>query len=141
MEDENLSPVKSNTVEGNVKQNQGRKSGIKDDILKCDACEYKCKKDETLIKHKNTKHESNTCHKGNLKCDNAKHVHKNVADDQSDDSTYIDKCKTSKGIEHEKLRNLKEGRLRCFKCGYFLFTEDNTENLVKPSYFAKSAHF
>ena len=39
-----------------TKTNEISKSEGKDSLIKCNKCEYKCKKSETLKKHMNTKH-------------------------------------------------------------------------------------
>ena len=48
-------------IDINAKQTEGSKSDIKDDLLSCDNCEYKCKKHVTLMKHMNSKHDNHIC--------------------------------------------------------------------------------
>ena len=141
MEDENLSPVKSNTVEGNVKQNQGRKYGIKDDLLKCDACEYKCKKDETLRKNINTKHEDHLCSNCQLRFDNINDLQKHVAKDHSNSLKDRNETQTYKNIEQDICMIIKDDNSRCSRCGYFYSLKTSMKKRDSLKYSERSAQF
>ena len=61
--------VEIKTVNANPKQKEGNKSEFKINLLKCNKCEYSCKKDVRMNKHINTKYDNNTCTKCHLRFD------------------------------------------------------------------------
>ena len=72
------------------------------DYFKCNKCENKCKKDTTLRKHKNTKHEQQLCSNGHIRFDNINNLQKHIAKDHSNSlKDRRKKTTTDNNIEHD----------------------------------------
>ena len=115
-------------VEANAKQTEGKTSEFKGDLLKCKKCEYTCKKDVTLRKHFNTKHENHNCAKCDLRFDNISDLQKHGSEDHIIGVKETTENKTNKMVEQDNGDNMKQYDDRCSKCGYILFAENTTED-------------
>ena len=122
------SEKKNYTIKVTVKHTHGSKSTIKDDILKCDSCEYRCKKHITLIKQMNLKHGNHICNICILRCQNTKELKKRFDEGHSDAVNDSEKTNTNKKVEQDKCISMKEDISRCSKCGYILNTKDTTKD-------------
>ena len=120
-----------------MKQAQQSLPDIKDDLLKCSNCEYKCKKHVTLMKHLNSKHDIHICDICSLRYNNTKDLKKHFDKDHSDDLNDNDKYKGNKEVEQEKGICIMEDDTRCSKCGYILYTENTTEEHSLPIFYCK----
>jgi hypothetical protein len=109
-----------------TKANDISKSEGKDSLMKCNKCEYKCKKSETLKKHMNTKNKDYICTICHFRFVLATDLQKHVIEDHS----------VKNNSEYEKSKTVEPGPglfdARCSKCGYILFTEESTEECEKP---------
>ena len=95
--------------------------------MKCNRCEYRCKKDVKLRKHINTNHDNNTCTKCHLRFDNISELQKHNSEDHCIAVKDKVETKTDKRDEQDKDESIKKYDDRCNKCGYILFTEDTYE--------------
>ena len=78
-------------------------------MLNCDQCEYKCKKDNTLKKHKQTKHEEQTCKQCNKIFKTAMEMLMHVAKDHS--SNIIEDVIEPRDLEQDKPTDVKQGNI------------------------------
>ena len=114
-----------------TKTNEISKSEGKDSLIKCNKCEYKCNKSETLKKHMNTKHKDYICTICHFRFVLATDLQKHVIEDHT----------VKNNSEYEKSKTVEPGSgpfdSRCSKCRYILFTEETTEESEKPKQVCK----
>ena len=99
----------------------------------CDICEYKCKKEVTLDKHKNTKHVVQSCTQCNVKCltviDLLKHISTEHVEEESESDHNVNVVQQTQ--ENEIIN--KDIRSKCKNCKVVLTEEDNVKNHVKKT--------
>ena len=70
--------------------------GLGKELLSCDKCDYQCKKENTLNKHRNTKHETHACKVCEHKSPSMVDILKHVADKHSKKPVQIGDIKETK---------------------------------------------
>ena len=128
-EEVELSEVENKT---DSKKTEGSKSEARYNLLKCTKCEYQCKKDTTLRKHINTKHDDNIGNKRHLQFDKTKELQNHISEKHGE--TVKDT------VEKETMEKVEQANFydsRCSKCGYILFSKENNEDHVKAKLICK----
>ena len=92
---------------------------VKDDLLKCDQCGYKCKKSLSLRKHINTKHEAHKCEDFPVCFYKAMDLQQHNVEDRTISVGVYNKEKESKEDKKDKqyfCKRIKGDEQRCLQC-------------------------
>ena len=107
----NTSDIKDNTSTPKVNKVRVKKNKIQDELLSCEICNYKCKKEKSIENHMLTKHTSHECKECKQKLPSVTKLLKHVADNhyevQGNVQNRTSKDDTTENIEANSIN--KEG--------------------------------
>ena len=106
------------------------------ELLSCDKCEYQCQKENTLNKHRNTKHEPHECKVCGQKLPSMVVMLKHVADEHSKKMVQIRDIKEQnilkEHLDHKEVHDtLENDKFKCYKCNKIFLKADALTTFIE----------